>query len=111
MLKLLYLLVGITLKQTIDEIKALANQYAAMIEQRSKNIQEYKPIPALEYGSVEAHRAIAEHQHRLAVKPEVSKLARKIRLVRWVPVIIYGLLTIGLSITIAILEASGTADG
>ena len=76
MIKILYLMVGVGLKQTIDEIKSLTTEYVEYLKQYRDKIQTYKPLPALQRGTIEAHQAIAEHEHREAVRPEVEKISK-----------------------------------
>jgi len=104
MIKILYLLAGICLKQTIDEIKAVVSEYVDYLKQYRESIQTYRPNPALLKGSPEAQRAINEHEHRGRVQPEVERLTHRIRLVRLIPLVVYAAITIGLLVFIAVLE-------
>lgn len=104
MIKLLYLLTGIALKQTIDEIKSLVNEYVNYLARYRESIQQLPPEPGTESSSAKERRAVAEHEHRVKMRSEVVRLTWKIGYVRLVPALIYLLLTIGLVIWIVMLE-------
>jgi hypothetical protein len=107
MVKILYLLAGIALKQTVDEVKAVMNVYVQYLEKYRENVQTYKSNPAIQAGSVEAHRVIAMHKHQMSAAPEVKRLSRKILIVRAVPLAAYMALTIGLLTWIWWVEKGG----
>ena len=105
MVKILYLLVGITLKQAVDEIEAVANDYRNRLEKDREGVAAYRPNQAIEAGSPDDFRIRAEHEHPARVEPQLKRLDLRIRLVRFVPLVLYVLATIGLFVWIAILEA------
>lgn len=107
MVKLLYLLAGIALKQAVDEIKAVTTEYVENLKKDREVVATYRPNPAILAGSPEAHRVVAQAQHAAMVAPEVRRLSRKILIVRLLPLAAYVLATIGLVVWIAILETSG----
>ena len=104
--KMLFLLVGILLKQTIDEIKSLVAVYVEHLKQYRDAVSTYRPNPAIEYGSPEIINIMARHQHDTAVEPEVKKLTRRILLLRLLPLVAYLFTTISLIVCIFILESS-----
>lgn len=57
-IKLLYLLAGISLKQTADEFKSLFQRYIEHMERRRKAVATYVPIEAVHAGTPEAHRTM-----------------------------------------------------
>src|SRR5205823_8834532 len=95
------------LKQTVDELKTLCAEYVEDLRKQREALGTYHPVPALEAGSVEAHRAIAAHEHRGRVAPELTRLTHRIRLLKSLPAVVYGVLTIALLVWISILEARG----
>lgn len=108
MIYLLYLLTGIALKQTIDEIKTLVCEYVSYLARYRESIQQIPPEAAGEPSTLAQQRAAAEHQHRVAMRSEVIRLTWKIGYVRIIPATIYLLLTIGLGVWIAVLQMSGS---
>ncbi len=110
MVKILYLLAGIALKQTVDEIKFLTGEYVNYLKGYRDAVATFRPAPAARQGSVEAYHIIAASQHQQAVGPLVQKMNRKILLIRLIPGICYAIATIGLFIWIAILESTGQAN-
>lgn len=96
--RLLFLLIGILLKQTLDEFKELMKQRIADLEKERESRAEYRPVPALQKGTAEAHSAILRAQHEQSARPEVEKLTRRIKRNRCVPVAVYAALTIALLI-------------
>jgi hypothetical protein len=104
MIKLLYLFAGLTLKQTVDELKALTTAKIDDLQRQYDSLREFRPNPALEMGTAAAHRAVAESMHQSQVGPELATIWRKIRRIRMIPVIIYGLLTASLLVLIWWLE-------
>lgn len=94
--RLLFLLIGVLLKQTIDEFKELVKWRAAELEKRRDEIATYRPVPAVRAGTAEAHTAIMQAQHQQSIAPKVAKLNRRIAITRYVPLLVYALLTIGL---------------
>lgn len=107
MIKLLYLLVGITLKQTIDEVKSLVDDYVKYLARYRAELQTYRGVPAHEKGSPEAYHAVREHEHRQAVEPEVVDVTKRIRRVRYIPLAVYALATLVLIGVIVWLEQPG----
>jgi len=110
MLKLLYLLVGVSLAQTIAEFNTLVREYVDYLKATRESIAKYRPNPALLKGTPEAARAIAEHQHGQRVQPNLEKLTKRIRRVRTIPVLVYASLTVGLFCTILYLEANAETN-
>jgi len=53
-IKLLYLLVGIMLKQPVDELKSFFNEYVDELKKERENIQTFRLAPAVEMGGKEA---------------------------------------------------------
>ncbi len=106
MIKILYLLAGIMLKQTVDEIKALLVEYGENLKRRREAIATYRPVPALMEGTAEAMRAVNEARHEERMRPYVDRLSTRILIVRLVPGILYALSTVGLFVWIAVLECS-----
>jgi hypothetical protein len=104
MIKVLYLLAGVLVKQLIDEIKVLAAQHVEELKKYREAIATYRPVPALVAGSPGALRAIAEAEHEARVGPEVHRLDRRIRVYRLIPAAMYALLTAGVLVWIIILE-------
>ena len=112
MIKLLYLLVGILLKQTVDEFKVLIQHKISDLEKLRDEFAEYRPNPAVRAGSQEAYSAIARAQQREAAQPQINRISRQIRRYRVLPVIGYASLTLVLIGVIAWLEytAPGSTD-
>lgn len=94
--KLAYLLLGILVKQTVDEFKTIAKQNMDELEKRKERVATYTPNPANPAGSAGAYRVIAENQYAEMVKPHLAKLTRIQRLWKYAPFVLYLLLTIGL---------------
>ena len=94
--KLIYLLLGILVKQTIDEFKAIAKQNADDLERQKERAATYVPNPALAAGSAAVNRVIAQAQHAEAIRPYLAKLTRKQRLWKYAPFAVYLLLTTAL---------------
>ena len=109
MIKLLYLFVGVTLKQTIDELKALSIARVESLQKTYDAVREYRPNPAVQYGTAAAQRAIAESVHQSTVGPELVGISRQIRIMRMVPLIIYALLTAVLFLLIYWFESNSPA--
>jgi hypothetical protein len=105
MAKVVYLLVGVMLKQTVDEIKALISEYVESLKKYSDAVAEYRPLPAMEAGSLEAARTIAYSRHIQSVEPELRRISRKILLLRLVPLAFYVIITAGLLVWAIWLEA------
>src|SRR6266478_7948617 len=105
MIKLLYLCAGLTLKQTVDELKALTAAKVDELQRQYDSIREYRPNPAVQMGTVEAHRAIAASMHQSQVAPELTTIWRRIRLIRMIPMIAYALMTVLLFCLIWWLES------
>lgn len=105
MIKLLYLLAGIMLKQTVDEGKSLIQDHVKALKDQRDSIATYRQNPALQAGSAEAQRAINEHQHMVQVSSDVGQLTKRIK--RWavVPVLVDAVLTLLLIFIIAYLES------
>lgn len=106
MIKLLYLLAGISLKQTVDEFKALFQRYVDNLEKRKEDTATYRPTPALLQGSPEAHSFMCEAEHRNRVAPEVKKLRKRIFIVRLLPFFAYLILTLSFISVIVYLEST-----
>jgi hypothetical protein len=67
MVKILYLLADVALKQAIDEAKAVTNEYLDYLRKYRELVATYSPDPAVQAGSVEEHQFIARAQHQAAV--------------------------------------------
>ena len=106
MIKVLYLIAGILLKQTVDEIKFLVALYIEHLKKYRESLETYRPNPALQAGTKEASRAIREHEHRMSVEPAVEKISRKILILRCVPLVFYLLGAAALTIWILRLESN-----
>ena len=106
LIKLLYLAVGLMLKQTMDEFKELWREHAADLRRKAESLATYRPNPAIEAGSREHVRAMAELQHRQVTEAEVSKLLKRARRVKSIPVIGYAVLTFVLIALIIYFEST-----
>jgi hypothetical protein len=91
MVKLLYLVLGILLKQALDEVKGVHAEYLSYLKARRDDLKTYKPNPAVEAGSLAAARIINASQYLQAIQPEVKKLSRRILAVRLIPLAIYSI--------------------
>lgn len=106
MIKVLYLLAGIMLKQTVDELKSVVQEYVAFLKANRDSIQVYRPNPAIQAGTLEAYGAMRAHEHRGQIQPEVMRLTRRILLVRLLMIAFYVGVTISLLVWIWVLEKS-----
>ncbi len=86
---IIYLLLGILVKETIDELKAIAKQNADELERRKEQIATYRPNPALPAGSLEAHRAMCEAKHAADVAPFLKRLTRRQRVWKYLLLVVY----------------------
>ncbi len=111
MIKLLYLLVGISLKQTVDELKSVVQEHIASLKEQRENVKTYKPNPALIAGTQEAHRAMMKAQHSSDVAPQVRGLTRRIFFWRLVPLGLYVSATGALIYCIILMENAGWDEG
>lgn len=107
MIKVLYLLVGICVKQTIDEVKTLTEHRIKHLEAVRSARGTFRPLPALQAGTPEAHMAIQRARHQREAQPEIQKLSRKISRLRFIPLLIYAGATLVLLLAIAYLESRG----
>jgi hypothetical protein len=110
MIKIMCLLLGISLKQTVDEFKNLIERRASSLEKRRDNLAEYKPLIGLERGTMEAAIAEEQNRHRVRIAPQVEKLNKNIRWLRLVPLCGYISLTAILFLSIMILESHGNSE-
>ena len=94
--KLIFLLLGILVKQTIDELKAIAKQNADELEKRKERLSKYPGNPAVVAGSMEHHRIVCEHEWANSVAPHLAKLTRWQRIWQYMPFALYLVLTIAL---------------
>lgn len=94
MIKLLYIIVGILLKQTIDEIKALNNGRLEKLNEAYEDTAAYRAAPAAVYGSKEAYSSILRAQHAERVQPELQKIPKMINSQKFIPLAVYAVFTI-----------------
>ena len=110
MIKLLYLLVGISLKQTVDELKGLVQEHITNLKERRESVRTYKPNPAVLAGSPEAVRTMMAAQHACDVAPTLRTLSRRIFWWRLVPLVIYAATTGILLWCIVTMESAGIGN-
>lgn len=106
MLKLLYMLAGGSLAQTISLINLAVNERIDFLKKRRELTATYVPNPALFRGTPEAEAAIARSRHQQSVQPDLKKISRSILLWRLVPIGAFTALTIGLFCWIVYLESA-----
>ena len=98
MVKLLYLLLGLSLKETLDSGHKLLDGWRERLEKQRASWEKPPPgVPALLKGSPEAASAIAravrEGDHRKQAGPVLAKINKKLRIIAWVPFACWGTLT------------------
>lgn len=111
MIKVLYLLLGISLKQLLDEIKSVTNERIKQLEKNREIIGTYRSPGAILKGTPEAAFAEEEHRYKAGVAPELKKIGHKIRCLRLIPLVGYLVLTSGLLGWIVYLEWTGSGVG
>ena len=89
MVKMLYLILGLALKQTVDEIKSLVGQKVEKLEKVRDAVGTYRPNPPLEAGSREAHSAIARANFEVRVAPDIEARNRVIWRWKAIPLVVY----------------------
>lgn len=95
LLKVLYLVTGLSLKEMVDAANAQRMRRIEILERRHESYGTYRPNPALEKGSAAAHRAIMEQQHAANVAPIRRKLRRQIGALHWLPFVFWLLVFCG----------------
>ena len=103
-LKLIYLLAGLSLKETIDSLRAIWKSELEHLEQQKAILKEYKPNPAVLAGSQEAYETIARAQWAADAAPHIKEMNRKIARLKLLPVIAWGLSTVILVVLIIWIE-------
>ena len=94
--KLVFLLLGVLVKQTVDEFKAIAQKNSEELKDYRKRLATCPDTSPKMAGSVEAYRAIMEARHANDVAPELKRLDWRISLWKYAPFASYLLITLGL---------------
>lgn len=105
MVKVLYLLAGISLKQTIDEAKAVWQRHIDRLIANRDSLKEYRPNPAIMAGSREDFEMQGRWRHQAIVAPDVAKMTKRINRLQWLPLICYSLFTVALVAGIMYIES------
>ncbi len=110
LLKLLYLIAGLSLKETIDSLRSIWKSQLEHLEQQKAILKEYKPNPAILVGSQEHHEMMARVKWQADAAPHVQEMNRKIARLKWLPVIAWGLATLTVIALICWLESQAPTE-
>ncbi|MEX2672625.1 MAG: hypothetical protein WD294_10995 [Phycisphaeraceae bacterium] len=90
---LLFLVAGVLLKQTVDEVKTLCDRRTEALKAKRDAVARYNPPPLAKAGSPQAYHLEGEHRHRKAVEPQLAEIRKQITRTQLAPLTIYALLT------------------
>lgn len=94
------ILLGISIKETIDAIKSLLDYKQGRLEERKEALLKSKPPKALIKGTAECHSELVQMEHRDMMRPLIRKIEKWIAFYKWLWVGMWLLITTGLFVSL-----------